>query len=409
MEDRIDLLIKNIGELVYFKDNALETLHKAAIAIKDGKILDFGPENEILDKHEVSKVNSIIDAEGNSLIPAFVDPHTHLIYSGCRHEEFLAKLKGKEYLELLKEGKGINYTVKLTREASFDELLNVSLMRLNTIKSFGTLTTEIKTGYGLDFETELKILEVAEKLAEFEETDIVKTFLGAHAIPNEFSDNRRKYIEVIKNEMIPAFCKRATFFDIFIDKGAFTVEEAIELFETAVKFGYNLKMHIDELSYTGAAKLAKNFPIVSAEHMEHTKEEDLEILKEYGSVAVLLPGTYFFLKAQTKPKTDYMREIGLPIALGTDHNPGTSPFYSQSLIMALATFLYNLSVEEALMGVTLNAARAINMEGTKGNIETGKDADLLILRAHSFVHLVYEVGNNLIVKIIKKGRVLNKD
>ncbi|MEO0230388.1 MAG: imidazolonepropionase [candidate division WOR-3 bacterium] len=401
-----DLLIKNIGELVYFENKNLKTLTKAALVIENGKIADFGPEREILDKYESENIR-VIDVEGKSVIPAFVDPHTHLIYAGCRHEEFLAKLKGKDYVELLKEGKGINYTVSLTRKESKESLYSFALERLYEMQKHGTLTVEIKSGYGLNYETEKKMLETARLLRETSNTCVITTFLGAHAIPPEFTADRKGYIREITQRMLPDFKSLATFVDIFIDKGAFTVEEAYEILSVANNLGYKIKMHIDELSYTGACKLVREFDVISCEHMEYTKEEDLIILKEKDVTCVLLPGTYFFMRATQKPLVSVMRELGLSMALGTDHNPGTSPFYSQSLIMAMGVFLYNMSVEEALMGVTTNAAKALGIEEEKGNIKIGMDADILILNTHSFVHLVYEVGRNLIDKIIKSGRIIN--
>ncbi|MEO0265213.1 MAG: imidazolonepropionase [candidate division WOR-3 bacterium] len=401
-----DLLIKNIGELVYFENKNLKTLTKAALVIENGKIADFGPEREILDKYKRENIR-VIDVEGKSVIPAFVDPHTHLIYAGCRHEEFLAKLKGKDYVELLKEGKGINYTVSLTRKESKESLYSLAFERLYEMQKHGTLTVEIKSGYGLNYETEKKMLETARLLRETSNTCVITTFLGAHAIPPEFTADRKGYIREITQRMLPDFKSLATFVDIFIDKGAFTVEEAYEILSVANNLGYKIKMHIDELSYTGACKLVREFDVISCEHMEYTKEEDLIILKEKDVTCVLLPGTYFFMRATQKPLVSMMRELGLSMALGTDHNPGTSPFYSQSLIMAMGVFLYNMSVEEALMGVTTNAAKALGIEEKKGNIKIGMDADILILNTHSFVHLVYEVGRNLIDKIIKSGRIIN--
>jgi len=402
-----ELLIKNIGELVYFKGDELYTLHNSAIIVKEGKIWKFGKEGEILELPEVEKIRNVLDAEGKVVIPAFVDPHTHLVYAGCRHEEFVAKLKGKEYVELLKEGKGINYTVALTRREEKESLYKLALNRLNEMQKYGTLTVEIKSGYGLDYENERKMLEVANLLANTGNSYIVTTFLGAHAIPPEYKDKRKEYIKLITEKMIPNFVNLAQFVDIFVDEGAYTVEEAYEILSIAHRYGYKLKMHVDELSYTGACKLAEELPIVSCEHMEYTKEEDLEILKKRDVVCVLLPGTYMFLKAKKKPLVSAMRELGLPIALGTDHNPGTSPFYSQSLIMALGVLLYDLTVEEALKAVTLNAAKALSLEKRKGNIEEGMDADLLVLNTHSFVHLVYEVGHNLVEYVIKEGKPLN--
>lgn len=403
----VDLIIRNIGELVYFKEEGLEIIEKASVAVSEGKIVAVGPEKTVLDSIEVSESTTFIDAHGHSVIPAFVDPHTHLIYGGCRHEEFLARLKGKEYLELMKEGKGINYTVSLTRKESIESLKESSLTRLQQMIANGILTVEIKSGYGLNLETEKKILQVADTLKDPSQIDIVTTFLGAHAIPTEFAGNRREYINLLTEIMIPELREYAQFIDIFIDKGAFTVDEAREIFRCAEKYNYDLKMHIDELSYTGAAKLANEFEITSAEHLEYTSEQDLEIFKERNVTPVLLPGTYFFLKSQKKPAVEVMRELNLPVALGTDHNPGTSPLYSQSLVMALAVFLYDMGIEEALRGATWNAARALKLHHKKGNIAVGMDADMLILSTHSFVHLVYEIGNNQIETLIKKGKPLS--
>jgi imidazolonepropionase len=401
-----DLIVKNIGELVYFEGNELKIFTNAAIAVKDGKILDFGKQKEILDEFQ-SENTKIVDAEGKSVIPAFVDPHTHLIYAGCRHEEFLAKIKGKAYVELLKEGKGINYTVFLTRKEDKESLYSAAWQRLAEMQRHGTLTLEIKSGYGLEYEAEKKILEVANLLGKVSNSFITTTFLGAHTLPPEYATNRKAYVKLITERMLPDFKNLATFCDIFIDEGAFNLEEAYEILMNAHKLGYKLKMHVDQLSYTGACKLSKEFNVVSCEHMEYTPEEDLEILRERNVVSVLLPGAYLFTKANKKPLVKVMRELGIPMALGTDHNPGTSPLYSQSLIMALGVFIYDMTVEEALMGVTINAAKALALESQKGNIKKGEDADFLILNAHSFVHLVYEFGRNLVDKIVKSGKIIN--
>ncbi|MGB9824967.1 MAG: imidazolonepropionase [Candidatus Hydrothermia bacterium] len=401
-----DLIVRNIGELVYFEENELKIFTNAAIAVKDGKILDFGKQKEILDEFQ-GENTKVIDAEGKSVIPAFVDPHTHLIYAGCRHEEFLAKIKGKAYVDLLKEGKGINYTVSLTRKEGKESLYSAAVQRLAEMQKHGTLTLEIKSGYGLDYETEKKILEVANLLGKVSDSLVITTFLGAHTIPPEYATDRKAYVKLITERMLPDFKNLATFCDIFIDEGAFNIDEAYEILENAHKLGYKIKMHVDQLSYTGACKLSKEFNVISCEHMEYTSEEDLEILKERKVVAVLLPGAYLFTKSNKKPLVKVMRELGIPMALGTDHNPGTSPFYSQPLIMALGVLLYDMTVEEALMGVTVNASRALALEDKKGNVKKGEDADFLILNAHSFVHLAYEVGRNLVDKIVRAGKVIN--
>jgi len=407
---KVDLIIKNIGELVFFEEvhekPELKTLNHGAIAVQGELIAEMGKEQDVLKKVEINSDTVIIDAEGKTVIPGFVDPHTHLVYAGCRHNELELRLNGKSYLEILKAGGGIIQTVKATRNSSEDELLNLAKKRIDILVSYGTTTVEIKSGYGLSTESELKILRVIEKLKNISPVDIISTFLGAHAIPPEFQGAREEYVNLILNEMLKEAKKYSAFCDVFLDEGAFTYEEAKRILKKAKKLGYKLKLHADELSNSGGAKLAGELGAVSADHLDYPDEEGLYKMGKSGTVAVLLPGTGFFLKSPQKPPVGLMRKLGIPIALATDHNPGSSPLYSQALSMTFGVFNYGLTPEEALMAVTLNAAKAIDMHNKVGNIKKGLQADLLILDAHSYIHLIYEVGHNLVETVIKKGKVI---
>jgi len=390
---KVDLIIKNIGELVFFEENhgkpELKTINDAAVAVQGELIADVGAESDVFKRVEIDSETRIIDAKGKTVIPGFVDPHTHLVYAGCRHNELQLRLEGKSYLEILKAGGGIIQTVKATRSADEDELLKLAKKRIDIMVTHGTTTIEIKSGYGLSTESELKILRVIEKLKN-----------------TEFRDKRDEYVNLIIDEMLKETKKYSVFCDVFLDEGAFTFEEAKRILTKARELGFKLKLHADELSNSGGAKLAGELGAISADHLDYPDEEGLHKMKKSGTVAVLLPGTGFFLKSSQKPPVELMRKLEIPIALATDHNPGSSPLYSQSLSMTFGVFNYGLTPEEALMGVTLNAAKAIGMEGKVGNIKRGLQADLLILDAHSYVHLMYEVGHNLVETVIKKGKVI---
>lgn len=403
-----DLLITNIGELVTATGDkpippgkaTLKILNDAAIFISNSKIKEIGLSTALSKKY--GEVFSV-DVDGKTVIPGFVDPHTHLVYAGCRHQEFLQKLKGASYTEILKQGGGINSTVRATRKRGKDELLGLATLRARIMLAHGTTTIEVKSGYGLNYKDEKKILEVANALREEIPQDIVVTFLGAHTIPFDFKDRREEYIELLIKSMIPEFKGLAEFFDIFIEDGAFSPEEARSILKVAKEAGYSIKVHADQLNDLGGGGIAADFGAISAEHLDFVGEESVKKMGRNGTIAVLLPTSTFFLRAKKVPPIELFRKHSVPIALATDHNPGTSPFYSMQSVMVMGVFNFGMTPEEAFTAATLNAAFAIRRGNITGSIEPGKKADLLILDTHSWVHLLYEPDKNHVEYVIKDG------
>lgn len=398
----VDLRILNIEELATPTGEGFKVMKNAGIAIKDGVFIDVGESRYI-----ESEYNSVetIDATGKSVIPGFVDPHTHLVYSGCRHRELVMRIQGKSYVEILNEGGGIMDTVRKTRSAAEDELFLESLKRINIMLRNGTTSIEVKTGYGLDYETELKMFKVIERLKRATPVDIVSTYLGAHVIPTEYRDNRDRYVEAVLS-YLPEFKKYAEFVDVFMDIGAFTKEETRRILSKAKDLSYKIKLHADELANTGGAILAAELGAVSADHLTKTDTEGFEALRKANTVPVILPATTFFLLSRDYANARKMLEMGLPVALATDHNPGTSPTYSMVFVMQLAVFFLHMEPHEALTSATLNAAKAIALEYKVGSVEIGKWADLVVLDAHSYVHLFYELSSPIIETVLKKGHVV---
>jgi imidazolonepropionase len=415
MEKKIpaDLLIENASEIATPKDEGLprggdgqgelNLLRDASLASFKGIIVAIGEAKRVKTSIELTQDAICIDARGKAVIPGFVDPHTHLVYMGDRHEEFVLRLRGATYTEILKRGGGILDTVRRTRAASEEELLLEAKKRVRILISEGTTTVEIKSGYGLTTDSEVKILKVARRLSEETPVDVVTTFLGAHAFPPEIK--REKYIKIILDEMLDAAIPYSEFCDVFLDVGAFTFDEAKIILEKAKEKGYKLKIHADELSPSGGAELAGQLGATSADHLVYPSGEGLNKLKEGGTIAVLLPGTSLLLGGKYAPYKKFV-EKGIPVALATDHNPGTSPIYSQAVIMGLAVFNMGMKPEEALTACTLNAAYAIGRGREVGSLDVGKRTDLLILKSHSYIHLIYEFGRNLIDKVIKGGKIV---
>lgn len=402
MKTRVKLLIKNIEELATPTASGFRALRNAAIAIDDGDFVGIGPTSMIMERYSSDK---IIDASGHSVVPGFVDPHTHLVYAGCRHRELVMRLQGKSYADILKEGGGIMDTVRKTRSATENDLYQEALSRLKTMIMNGTTTLEIKSGYGLDYETETKMLKVIQRLKHDTPLDIVSTCLAAHVVPQEYRERRDEYVKRVL-EWLPKFKSLSDFVDVFMDVGAFDADETTEILSHARNLGYGIKLHADELANTGGAKLAAKFSAISADHLTHTDIDGFMALKNAGTVPVVLPATSFFLKSEKHANVRKMLELGLPVALATDHNPGTSPTYSMVFVMQLAVFMLGMSPEEALTSATLNAATALGLQSRVGSIELNKKADLVILDAHSFVHLFYELASPIIKTVIKEGKVI---
>jgi len=342
-----------------------------------------------------------IDAHGKLVLPGFVDPHTHLVFAGDRSWELTLKLQGKSYAELRSLGGGIWYTVDQTRRASIDTLITSALPRLRYAFTWGTTTMEVKSGYGLDKPSELKLLQAIQRLQPLTPVDLVPTFLGAHDIPRDMP--KPDYIHHLLNDILPSVIGLAEFIDIFCERNIYTPADARLILEAGKHHGLIPKIHADQLSHSGGTQVAADVGAISADHLEHADEPSLRKLKATGTIAVLLPGTTFYLGTDTIPPIDLLRKHKIPIALGTDFNPGSSPILSLPFIMSLASLLYGLTPEECLIGVTLNAAYAINRGTTLGSLQPGKYADILITRFTKPAEFIYWIDYNPITWVIKRG------
>lgn len=339
--------------------------------------------------------------------PGLIDAHTHAIFYGKRHFEFEARNLGKSYRDTNKEGGGINFTVKKTREAGKEEIKKFCTGFLNQMFSCGVTTCEVKSGYGLDLETEVKILEIAQELNNEHPIDIISTYLGAHSIPSEFRGRKDEYMNLILSKVLPVISEKklAEFCDIFVDPGFFEVDDAKKLFTEAKKLGFKLKIHSEELANTGATRLAVDFGATSCDHLIHINPADIEKLAESDTIAVLLPGTCFFLNSAKTPPVKEMLAKGVAIAIATDFNPGTCFCPKLPLIMSMAAVKYGLTAYQLLAFTTINAAYAVGRGSDRGSIEVGKLADLIIWDVDDIREIPYSFGFNLVKKIIKKGKV----
>jgi imidazolonepropionase len=381
-------------------------IQDAVCATRGSEIAWVGTQSSLPEDNS-SLAKTVYDCEGNWMSPGLIDCHTHLVYAGNRSIEFESRLKGVSYEEIHQRGGGIQSTVNATRAASKEELLGTLESRINNFCAEGVTTIEIKSGYGLDLYNESKILETA---CEFNKSnkniDIITTFLGAHALPIEYQSNRDDYIKLIINEMLPAIAENglADSVDGFCETIGFSINEIEAVFEKAIELGFPVKLHADQLSDGNGAGLAARFNALSADHLEYTSNSGIEAMAASGTVAVLLPGAFYTLRETKLPPIDVMRSNGVPIAIATDANPGSSPIFSIQLIMNMACTLFNLTPAEALAGVTCNAARALNLDEDRGTIEEGKLADLVIWDIQHPSELAYSVGLNPCVAIVKNGR-----
>ncbi|MBC7221611.1 imidazolonepropionase [Candidatus Bipolaricaulota bacterium] len=400
----MDLLLHGIGELATPKGRSAQggqgqgeilVLRNAYVVVKAGRIVAVG------EGRPPAFSGPVLDCGGRCVTPGLVDPHTHAIFAGNRVAEFLARARGEKYT-----GGGILNTVAATRAASEEELVQLARPRLRRMLVQGVTTVEIKSGYGLTLADELKILRAIRRLAEELPLTLVPTFMGAHAFPPELP--REEYIRLLIAEMIPAVAeeKLAKFCDIFCDRGFYSVEEAREILMVAKKAGFGLKIHADELAHVGAAELAGELFATSAEHLLHVSEEGIRALAQAGTVAVLLPGTAFLLD-EPYPPARKLIEAGVPVALGTDFNPGSCPLASLTFVMSLAVLKLKMSPEEVLTAVTINAAASLGLAGEIGSIEPGKKADLVVWDAASFAEIPYWMGQNLAWVVVQNGRIVS--
>ena len=389
MWDRL-LVDCNIATLEEKPGNPLGLIDNGAIAIEDGKVLRVGKRTELAG----FRAKEVVALGGARVTPGLIDCHTHLVFGGTRADEHAMRRAGATYEEIAEAGGGIVSTVKRTASASDEQLLEQSRRRLHALMRGGCTTVEVKTGYGLDPASEMRLLKVAAQLGEGEAVRIVPTLLALHAIPADQKDRRTHYVSEIVDKLIPEAAKLglATSVDAFCDTIAFTPAEVERLFKAAAHHGLRVRLHAEQLSNQHGAALAAKYHALSADHLEHLDEAGAKAMAAAGTVAVLLPGAYYALQEKKKPPVTLLRKHKVPIAIATDSNPGTSPLLSPTLAMNMACTLFGLTPEEALAGMTVNAARALGLAHSIGSIAAGKQADLCVWRIESLAELGYWIG-----------------
>ncbi len=417
MKKDCDLIIKNIGQLLTLTGNTpkkgremsnLSIVENAAIASKNGRIIAVGKEDIVIG--EINLLDNVkeINAENKVITPGLIDCHTHLVFSGSREEEFYLRIKGEDYLKILRRGGGILSTVDAVRKTSFEDLYNNGKKILNDILSFGTTTVEIKSGYGLSTEDEVKILKVIKKLDEEHPIDVVPTFLGAHAFPKEYKNKEEDYVSLIIEEMLPVVKKKnlAKFCDVFCGKGVFNLEQSERILDAAKDLGFKLKIHADQLSYNGGAELASKMDTISASHLEYIAYEGIVNMKQKGIIGELLPGSVFFMGKTNYAPAKKMINNDVPLTLATNYNPGTCAIKSLPIIMTLACIYMRMSAEEVITATTINAACTLDLQNDVGSIEVGKKSDIVIWDVNNYKQIPYFLGLNLVEKVIKNGTIV---
>jgi imidazolonepropionase len=417
---KVDLIIYNANlvtcasggkpkRLVEMRDVGL--IENGAIAVKDNRIIGIGKSDEILSDFQAE---TTIDAAERVVSPAFVECHTHVVFAGNRLDEFELKIKGADYLEILASGGGIISTVRRTREAGLAELIEQSRKRLDKMLALGVATCEVKTGYGLDTETELKMLEAIFELDSMHEIDLIPTFLAAHAVPPEFKENPDKYVDLICEEMLPLVnskfkiqdSKNPFFVDVFCEKNAFDLEQSERVLGTAKNLGFSLKAHVDEFTNLGCARVAVGLGATSIDHLDAISDEEIELLAKSETIGVVTPTVNFNFGSKEFADARKMIDDGCAIALSTDYNPGSAPCPSLPNAMAIACRYQKLLPSEAFNAITINAAFAVASGEKIGSLETGKQADILIFDTKDYRELAYEFGSNLVETVIKGGKVI---
>lgn len=383
----------------------ITVIENGAVLVQDGKVLDVGETSAIEAKYpELIAAANHIDATNKTVTPGLIDPHTHLVHAGTRENEYAMRLQGKTYMDIMNAGGGIHATTRSTQEASFEQLYAESKARLDKFLLHGVTTLEAKSGYGLSLEHEIKQLEVAKKLQQNHHMDIVSTFMGAHAIPLADKDDPERFVDQVIDEMIPEVARRglATFNDVFCERGVFTPEQSRRILEAGKEHGLIPKIHADEIEPYGGAELAAEVGAISADHLLRASSQGIEQMAERDVIAVLLPGTAFFLMAEFA-EARKMIDSGVAVALSTDANPGSSPTLSLPFIMNLGCLKMGMTPEEVLTATTINAAHAIGRADTIGSLEKGKQADITIFDVPNYLTLSYQYGMNHVDTVIKKG------
>lgn len=416
-EIQASTVIRNIGQLVTVSQQplpgasgVLQVIANAALAVHEGQIVWIGPDDDaeplFQDDHMRSDGIAIIDAEQKVITPGLVDSHTHLVFAGDRAAEFHLRRQGVTYGELLAQGRGILTTVRATRETDAETLAELAQKRLQSMRKHGTTTVEIKTGYGLDVSTEEACLNIINGLnadarpgRPQEHVRVVPTFLGAHSVPPEYREKRAAYVDLVIEEMLPSFVGLARFCDAFCEREAFSLEECRRILSRAQELGYGLKLHAEQLSPSGGARLAAELGATSADHLDFASDEDLDALREAGVVATLLPGCSHTLRTPY-PSARRFLDRGLHVALATDFNPGTSYCEDMQTILDLAMSSMGMSLDEALAAVTINGARALGLQESIGSLEVGKCCELTLWSIRDYQEIGYHFGVNLVHSVL---------
>jgi imidazolonepropionase len=390
----------------------VNTVSDAFLYLSDGLIKDFGRMSEMDNADFIHENNhyEIIDASGKIVFPSFCDSHTHIVYAGSREIEYIDKIRGLSYPEIAKRGGGILNSAKGLHDISEDELFEQSSVRVNEIISMGTGAVEIKSGYGLNTEDELKMLRVIRRIKNTFPLEVKATFLGAHSVPDEYKNSREKYVDLVINEMIPLVASEelSDYIDVFCDQGFFTVEDTERILMAGLKYGLVAKLHANELGYSGGIQAGVKYNALSVDHLECTGDEEIKVLLDSDTMPTLLPGSAFFL-GMPDPPARKMISAGLPVALASDYNPGSSPSGNMKLIMSLGCIKLRMLPEEVINAVTINSAYAMGLSETHGSIAKGKVANVFITKKiPSYEFMPYAYGSDLIDTAILKGQIIKR-
>ena len=413
------MLLVNIKELVGIEEEGrlmkrgaemseIGRIKNAFLLTKGKKIVDYGPMDSPECKRYLSENRRIIDVNGSLVMPCFCDSHTHLVYANSRELEFVDKIRGLSYEEIAKRGGGILNSAKATAAASEDELYETAMERLNEIMHYGTGAVEIKSGYGLTTESELKLLRVIRRLRENSPLTIKSNFLGAHGIPMEYRGHQEDYVDLVINEMIPLVAAEdlADFIDVFCDQGFFTCEDTERILMAGIKYGMRPKIHANEMAVSGGVQVGVKYGAISVDHLEQMGQAEIECLKGSETMPTILPGCAFFLNLPLSPAREMINN-GLPVAMASDFNPGTSPSGNMQLVLSMASIRYRLTPEEGLNATTLNTAYAMGVSDELGSITRGKIANLIITQPMTQLeYMPYYYGANKVAKVILNGKMM---
>ena len=414
---KADLIIKDVQVLTLAHEEYpvrgrdmqnLGVIEQGWVACAEGQIVAVGLKDSVQAEVEVTDTTAIIDAQGKVVTPGLIDPHTPLIFGGSREDEFYLRARGAEYMEIMEAGGGIASSVRATRQTSLEELVALGQKRLAWMLRMGVTTVECKSGYGLDLETELKQLEAVRILQEQQPVELVSTFMGAHAWPNEYKDDQEGYLDFLLETVLPEVAERdlAEYVDVFCETGVFSVEQSRRILTKAKELGFGTRIHAEEMSTLGGAELAAELGTASADHLLMISDQGIRALAQSDVIPTLLPSTAFSLRKPYAPARK-MLDAGLPLALATDFNPGSCPTANLALTMSIACLYMAMTPEEVFHAVTINAAYALDRQDRIGSIEVGKQADVVIFDVENYKKIPYFFGVNLVETVIKRGKVVS--